>query len=58
VPLLFLCFVLGLITLIPLTAAIVATIAVNVVNIAIDKLLEVADPRKLSVLAHLLCLAC
>ena len=43
---------LGLITLIPLAAAIVATIAVNVVNIAIDKLLEEADPRKLGVLAH------
>ena len=52
-PLLFLCLFSDLITLIPLAAAIVATIAVNVVNIAIDKLLEVADPRKLGVLAHL-----
>jgi hypothetical protein len=38
--------------MIPLAVAIVATIAVNVVNIAIDKLLEEADPRKLGVLAH------
>jgi hypothetical protein len=45
-------------TLIPLAAAIVATIAVSIVNIAIDKLLKVSDPGKLGVLAHLCWFSC